>query len=459
LASNTSNTNVRMPELMTPGEYPYVRFTQFRDGSWRREDETPNNESQGFGHILGTFEETDNSSGHKHLKVGQSFHYAALGHTDTVDYNSHNKTGGSTVGQVSQDHHQEHGGDRWHATYGDNIHATRGLHYSHGTGGVSHSSTGDKVSDHNDGNDHHNVQGDQISFVGGVKYENVNSESGSFVGGNHDMLVNGNFQQTTNKTMKLNANQSIIVNATSNIVHTTANQYANVNYLIVNNAQNDSILMVGNTSQNTYVNSTTIDVMTLNAGQINMGDPVLLVNTTMLNIGTLVVSSNGSNGLGGQVLTSNSQGVYWDYSHTQPAGNDQWIQINEANALGAFATFTFDYVNNNLTVSNGIYSNFISVNQIIANNGNGSNGQVLTSDGTGRTYWANGQIASLAAYQTIAGLNANIAIYLPNYTGVLNSSSVSVSGNATIGGSLIVGNTVVINSTSTSGLILDLGIF
>ncbi len=359
MSTFNSNTNVRFPQLMAPGEYPYVRFTQFRDGSWERTDETPNNESQALGHKLGSHEETDNSSGHKHLKVGQSFEYAAQGHTSTVDFNSHNKIGGSTVSQVSQDHHEEHGGDKWQAVYGDNIHAVKGLHYTHGSGGISHSSVGDKVTDHNDGNDHHNIQGDHVVFVGGVRYENVNSEYGVYIGGNYDVMANGKFQITTNQNYQLNAKANVNIS--------TSNVYANVTWFIIDNSTGTSNLMIGSSQQNTIINSSSIDVGTVYAGSIMMGDPVEFVNTTFLNIGKLIVSANDSNGLNGQVLTSNSSGAYWDYSHSQPSGNDQWIQINQANALGAFSTLRFDYINNDLYVSNGIFSSIINSNSLYTN--------------------------------------------------------------------------------------------
>ncbi len=444
MTANNSNTNIRMPELMLPGEYPYVRSTQFRDGSWERTDESPNNESQALGHKLGSFEETDNSSGHKHLKVGQSFEYAAQGHTTTVDYNSHNKIGGSTVSQVSQDHHEEHGGDKWHAVYGDSIHAVKGLHYTHGTGGISHTSVGDKVTDHNDGNDHHNIQGDHVVFVGGVRYENVNSEYGVYIGGNYDVMANGKFQITTKQNYQLNA--------TVNGNISTPNLYANVTWFIIDNSTDTSNLMIGSSQQNTIINSSAIDVGTVYAGSIMMGDPVEFVNTSVLNIGNLIVSANSSNGLSGQVLTTNSSGVYWEYTHSQPAGNDQWIQFNQANSLAAVSQLRFDYNNNNLIISNGVFSseinsNSLYINYILLNGSQGNVGELLTSGGSGNSvYWSNTTsytsnntnyvgsvsasnvvsnaqlIANLANYQTTAGLSGNVATLTSNNTNYLGGS-------------------------------------
>jgi hypothetical protein len=342
-----------LPNLQNPGVYPYVRFEQFRDGSWNRVDETPNNESQAQGHKLGSFEETDNSSGHKHLKVGQSFDYAAQGHTSTVDYNHHNKIGGSTVSQITQDRHEEHGGDKFHAVGGDTIHVSKGYHYSHGTGGISHSSVGDQVSDHNDGNDHHNVEGDKITFIGGIKYENVNSEFGLLVGGNYDILVKGDSQITSHQNMFFNADQYIQINSVVNTNITTANVYANVNYFFMNNISGNTMLVVGNTMTNTMINSTSVVTPS-----ISIGDPVQFVNTTILNVGNLGLSSNGSLGLPGQALVSNGTGTYWTYS----SGTNTNVQFNQGNTFNATNAFSFNYVTNTVSISNNLnVSNIIFV--------------------------------------------------------------------------------------------------
>ena len=408
----TSNTNLRLPSLQNPGKYPYVRFTQWRDGSWHRIDETPGNESQAQGHKLGSFEETDNSAGHKHLKLGQAFDYAAQGSTETVDKNHHEKIGGGRVSQVGGDQHTEHGGSHFHAIGGDHIQASAGFHYTHSTGGISHSSVGDKVTDHNDGNDHHNIQGDKITFVGGVKYENINSEFGIFVGGNFDVLVKGNSQFTST---------DFLVNASQNVITTSPTIFANTTNFIINNVSGNSLLTVGNSQTNTQINSTGIITPS-----IQIGDPVQFVNTSTLNIGALAVSANGSNGSPGQILTSNGVGTFWAFPTPLAAGTNTQVQFNNSNTTYATAGFTFDLTQNNVFIGNTLIVNSISVNGSI-----GTNGQVLTSNGT-TAYWStpaslsgfvtNTQLQSnLANYQTLAGLAANVLLLTANNTNFVGS--------------------------------------
>jgi len=57
--------------------------------------------------------------------------------------------------------------------------------------------------------------------------------------------------------------------------------------------------------------------------------------------------------------------------------------------------------------------------------------------------------SNLAGYQTTSGLNANIAAYLPTYTGVVAGSNLSISGGATVSGNLTVtGNLTLAGSTT-----------
>lgn len=72
----------------------------------------------------------------------------------------------------------------------------------------------------------------------------------------------------------------------------------------------------------------------------------------------------------------------------------------------------------------------VTIKGIIANSSLGSNGQVLTSNGTS-TYWANGSggissadlTANLANYQTTAGLSANVATLTSNNTSFVGTVS------------------------------------
>jgi len=445
---------------MKPGDYPYVRFEQFRDGSWNRVDETPNNESQAFGHKLGTFEEVDNSAGHKQLKMGQSFDYSKLGHTSTVDLNHHNKIGGSTVSQVTADHHNEQGGDKWQAAGGDTTQVTKGTHYTHGTGGHVHSTAGSVTSDVNDGDQHHNVMGDKVTFIGGVKYENVNSEFGQYTGGNYDVLGQKKLQLTSVDVMTFNSNANINDNApqiqhnaTANHNISTPNAYANVTIYYMNNNSGNTMLVVGNSQTNTQINSTMIITPA-----IMIGDPVQFVNTSVLNIGNLGVMVNGSLGSAGQALVSNGNGAFWTSTPISAAGTNTNVQLNLGNNFYATNGFNFDYTTNIATIGNTLNVPTLNVNFIAANGSTGNASQLLASGGGSNVYWVNttsiiststannslylgGVIA--AGYQTTAGLSANVATLTSNNatnlgghpaTYYANTNNPIFSGGISVGG-------------------------
>src|SRR5271166_2873176 len=92
-----TNYNERLPDLQNPGQYPYIQFHQYRDGSWTRHDETPYNESHAHGHITGSYKETDLTGSHKHLQVAFLHNYTTQGKSTTLELNHDEKIGASQV--------------------------------------------------------------------------------------------------------------------------------------------------------------------------------------------------------------------------------------------------------------------------------------------------------------------------------------------------------------------------
>jgi hypothetical protein len=219
------NTNQRLPTLSLPGTYPYVRMYQFRDGSWWRQDETPGAEHYSRGHISGTFYEQTVLGGTKSLSTQDGHHYSAR-LTTTVDSNHHNKVGGSEVHQMTQDTFSEHGGDKIHAVGGAHTALSGGLHFSYAQSGTQVASSGDDVSDHNDGNHHHNVLGDAVKYIGGTKYESIGGEYGIHIpAGNMDIKIdNGQCQITCGSNITINSMTAITLNVGSSSILITPNK-------------------------------------------------------------------------------------------------------------------------------------------------------------------------------------------------------------------------------------------
>jgi hypothetical protein len=245
---NEPNYNKRVPDLSPPGQYPYVEFWQFRDGSWTRRDVTPGSETHAHGHITGSFHETDVHGSHKHFQVGMKHDYTVAGHTSTVEMNQHRKHGGSTVDQTSADHFSEHGKDHMRAKGGDTLDASGGIHFHHASQGTQITSSGDHTTDHNDGNHHVNILGDHVTFLGGTKYQQVGAEYGVYTpNGNIDFMTskqaqiraaaNINHLTTANFVVNAGANTQLTlsnhnVNATANMMFTANGQTSNLTILV-----------------------------------------------------------------------------------------------------------------------------------------------------------------------------------------------------------------------------------
>lgn len=176
-----------------------------------------------------------------------------------------------------------------------------------------------------------------------------------------------------------------------------------------------------NSSANTITFSNNLIVA--NDSYINVASS-LLANSSRLILGaSIAVQANGGLGSSGQALTTNGAGVYW------------------STIVGTNTDAQYTWTNTQ------IFANTITFNQTI--NGTANNTSFVGSVSAANVV-SNAQLsANLGNYQTAAGLNANIAAYLPNYTGVVNGSSFTVSSSY-IANSTGVYHTGVINATSIS---------
>lgn len=211
-----SDKNVKIPNLANNGSYPYVDFSQFRDGSWYRQDSTPNNESIAFGHKKGSFHEFGPDGSWKHFSTNTVHNYNQGGTSETTEGNHHSKIGGSSATQTDGDHHSENGGTVTNAVGQGTIHVSGGSQFFHATNGIEHSTSGDTATTH-DGNIHHSTDGDNIEFTSGVSYEHVGSEKGLYVQGNYDIKVDGNYQVSC-KNFTINASTVTIKTSAGDII-------------------------------------------------------------------------------------------------------------------------------------------------------------------------------------------------------------------------------------------------
>lgn len=166
---------------------------------------------------------------------------------------------------------------------------------------------------------------------------------------------------------------------------------------------------------------------TLTANQALVANSTSGINEIRVGVANVgAVYANGSLGTSGQVLTSNSTGVYWSSPATSVAGSNTQIQFNDSGSLAGDADFTFNKSTNTLTVGAAT---------INSTNFSGTANNALYLGGT---------VAS--GYQTTAGLAANVATLAANSATFLGNSSGTIANVA----SWISGNAATAYTNATS---------
>ena len=162
---------------------------------------------------------------------------------------------------------------------------------------------------------------------------------------------------------------------------------------------------------------------TLTANQAlvaNSSGSINEIRTAVANVGAIY--ANGSLGSAGQLLTSNSSGVYWSTPAPSVAGSDTQIQFNDGGSLAGDADLTFSKSTNTLSVPNvAITSTTSSSNTttgaLTVAGGLGVNGRINTTDlAAGNT----------SVYSTLTGTSLTIANVFASST--VNANILSVGG-------------------------------
>lgn len=200
---------------------------------------------------------------------------------------------------------------------------------------------------------------------------------------------------------------------------------ANANYSAytgsVTNPSQGNITTVG-----TLSSLTVSGLVTATAGGIKVGNlqDTSGTNTIQLTNSDILVTGNISAGSGG---TGNVTATYFIGNGSQLTGLPAtYANSNVANYL---PTYTGNLSPSNLVVSTS--ANLGAVGNIIITGG--SSGQVLSTDGTGILSWATP--SSGGSYS-----NANVASYLPTFTGNFTAGNANISGVLSVSGSLTAGS-------------------
>jgi hypothetical protein len=211
--------------------------------------------------------------------------------------------------------------------------------------------------------------------------------------------------------------------------------------ITLTNAGGGELVVAGNTTVSTLENGNSNISINANANitiSVNSTSNVAVFSSNTFNVNGNVVA-NG-------VKTDNlyyANGNPWDLQ--QPAGSNTQLQFNDNGSFGASANLYFDSSSKTLHVVGNIVATDANISNIIVATANVGN---LTATGNITAAYIIGNGSQLTGLPAAYG-NADVANYLPTYTGNLSAGNVSFTGIANISGN-ISGNSL----TSTSGYLL-----
>jgi len=212
-------------------------------------------------------------------------------------------------------------------------------------------------------------------------------------------------------------------------------------------------------------------ILTANAGLVANAtsgiDKIIVANAAISQL-----NANGSTGSSGQILKSGGAGAnsYWDTAASVVSGSNTQIQFNDSGALAGDAGLTYDKTTDTFSTNNvfatatvnattlSVGSSFVANSSrlvigttvgVQANGGIGSQGQVLTSNGT-TVFWAAPSTADVTGVDAGAGLTGGgTSGDLSLAVGQGNGISVSADAVAVLANSGLIANATGLHILTT----------
>ena len=260
------------------------------------------------------------------------------------------------------------------------------------------------------------------------KYFNV--KNGLTTGNIELHAANGNVQANT-FLGNINVTSSANLGSVSNLVITggTANYVlstdgaGNLSWVAQSGGSSGNLeaysdTFTGNGVQNTFTLSTTPS--NINLVTVNYNGEILLRDSYSLSGANIVFTEPPANTAEIEITTLSGSGG--GGGGGTPGGSNTQVQFNDAGSFGGNTGFTFNKTTTTLTANNFVATSTANLGNVanITVTG-GSNGQVLTTNGSGGLSWSTISAASIT--------NGNSNVSIPSSNGNVNISAV---GNANV---------------------------
>ena len=294
------------------------------------------------------------------------------------------------------------------------------------------------------------------------KYFNV--KNGLTTGNIELHAANGNVQANT-FLGNINVTSSANLGSVSNLVITggTANYVlstdgaGNLSWVAQSGGSSGNLeaysdTFTGNGVQNTFTLSTTPS--NINLVTVNYNGEILLRDSYSLSGANIVFTEPPANTAEIEITTLSGSGG--GGGGGTPGGSNTQVQFNDAGSFGGNTGFTFNKTTTTLTANNFVATSTANLGNVanITVTG-GSNGQVLTTNGSGGLSWSTISAASITngnSNVSIPSSNGNVNISAVGNANVLviTGTGVNVAGTLNATGNANVGNIGAINGVFTN---------
>lgn len=210
-SSSKADDNQKLPDSDVTWEYPWNQVRQTAGGHETHYNSTPGKESHREFHPGGTYHETSTNGKRVALTANKDYKVVSEGASKAVGGAKDEHTKGGNRHNTEGGVHSEIAKDKSGGLFGALAEVIKGMAYQHTKGPKTEIREGGTLQDNNDGDNHHNVLGDKVTFIQGTKYEQISGEHGTHLpSGNMDVqLDSGKYRMKTGNDILIESDTKI----------------------------------------------------------------------------------------------------------------------------------------------------------------------------------------------------------------------------------------------------------